>query len=1221
MKRLIYLIFFLAIHSTCYGQYAELRGTIVDDQNTPFPDLTVLLFQGENVANVSATDENGQYMMSSIVPGMYSLRVEAPGYSKYQQNIRFFVGKTEIRNINLRSSNDTLPDIIVYGESIESENVSGEIEKERLDKGTGTTVGDIVKGNPKIRSINGQYAVGPNRPTGTGILVNNNRLIGPSPITVDGMQAISVIDNGVLARYGGFSGGAIRYTPSLVGLDDVNAIRFQTSSAFNKYHFNQLTYQWSRALKIDYGNVENRAFVKWGTSLLAVYDYKKDPRPLYNGTWRVKESSMQKLRENPLTSSELVGAKVSSASFLTEDDLERVQARDNASRHNASGQFQIYHQPNWRSRIQWINRYQYLKQRLTSTPNQLLNSENNPEQVNHFIHSQLLYNNRIKTPYDRYGESLRNQEDVISRMSYSLELDFQQNVSTVQHLQHRDNFFNYGHVGRFETLKSPIYNYVENSKLVYNSETDSFVNLRGFWEYGGYTDTSVHFTPGSLNSERANYTRSILQSVGSFENIGRIQEAGGVVNGFNIPNIYSLYFDQGSITGGFGKSHNTQLSVNAYTELAIHPFKNKKLQHDVEFGVSFRKENRSYYNLSANNLWRLMPLLVNDHIRHDDPTKAYLSQDQNGKFTDTLFYHTSVDLDAQKVFDERLRDRLIAQGRATESSFIDINNLNPEDFKISDFSADELLNNGSPYVSYAGYDHTGKRRNGRSGISNFLNNPLDRNIDAYSPVEMAAWIQDKFVFKDLIVRAGLRLERFDANQPVLKDPYLLHPAHTVGEVQEIQGFAVDHPDHIGSDYVVYVNDAKAPSAVTGYRNGNNWYDANGLEISDPSIIANKSSGGTIQPYLINPENRDISAAAFEDYTTQILALPRINFSFPLNSYTLFYFYYDKLAQYPSQRQLFAPYSDYFEMELASGKVFANPAMKPRVKTEYQLGYKQFIGKKSTIDISASYAFVKNDFNQFRMEYAYPYAYTTYSNVDFSTTKRLIATYELRGDNLYMNVSYGLQFSEGTGSNVNSAASLLQVGQPNLRSLYPMDFDQRHSVKGNLTYQFGSGSKMDEYKGPYIGKNQILKNAFISVGFQALSGTPFTKILQAVPTAQSSLGVATRSQTSGNPQGSRLPWQFNTDLRFEKAFKMTDAGQSLNLYVMVSNLLNNRIVNSVYSYTGLPEDDGYLNSPAGRQQIVNQLDAHTFSMLYEMRMSENFNLASGTNVQIGCRLNF
>ena len=44
---------------------------------------------------------------------------------------------------------------------------------------------------------------------------------------------------------------------------------------------------------------------------------------------------------------------------------------------------------------------------------------------------------------------------------------------------------------------------------------------------------------------------------------------------------------------------------------------------------------------------------------------------------------------------------------------------------------------------------------------------------------MAGYIQDKFAFNDLLFNIGLRVDRYDLNQMVLKDPYLFYNAYTV----------------------------------------------------------------------------------------------------------------------------------------------------------------------------------------------------------------------------------------------------------------------------------------------------------------------------------------------------------------------------------------------------------------------------------------------------------
>ncbi len=94
------------------------------------------------------------------------------------------------------------------------------------------------------------------------------------------------------------------------------------------------------------------------------------------------------------------------------------------------------------------------------------------------------------------------------------------------------------------------------------------------------------------------------------------------------------------------------------------------------------------------------------------------------------------------------------------------------------------------------------------------------------------------------------------------------------------------PSTIGDDYVVYVDDIENPSAVVGYRDGDIWYNADGLVISDPSLLA-EAAGGKIAPYLTDQSIQDdslgmVNTSAFKDYKPETTFNPRISFSFPIS---------------------------------------------------------------------------------------------------------------------------------------------------------------------------------------------------------------------------------------------------------------------------------------------------------------------------------------------------
>jgi len=151
---------------------------------------------------------------------------------------------------------------------------------------------------------------------------------------------------------------------------------------------------------------------------------------------------------------------------------------------------------------------------------------------------------------------------------------------------------------------------------------------------------------------------------------------------------------------------------------------------------------------------------------------------------------------------------------------------------------------------------------------------------------MAGYIQDQFAFNDLIFNIGVRVDRFDANQKVLEDPFLLYPAHDVSNISSVSGFEnVSHPSNMGDDFVVYVDKVRDPTRVIGYRNEYIWYNADGIEILDPTIL---DVGNGIAPALLNPEQSQVTISSFKDYDPQINVMPRISFSFPISDEALFF---------------------------------------------------------------------------------------------------------------------------------------------------------------------------------------------------------------------------------------------------------------------------------------------------------------------------------------------
>ena len=631
--------------------------------------------------------------------------------------------------------------------------------------------------------------------------------------------------------------------------------------------------------------------------------------------------------------------------------------------------------------------------------------------------------------------------------------------------------------------------------------------------------------------------------------------------------------------------------------------------HTAKVGLYFEQRVSRAYTVNAMNLWELMYQSANEGLQLDK-SDPYLHYNAMGQFMDSISY-PQVFNDKQSEFSKRLRQTLIDKGvrdeygrLVTPESYVNVHGLNPDDLSLDLFTAEELLGSGgnNQYVSYFGYDYLGNKTRKNFGVSEFLDDPENRSLGAFRPIYAAMYLQDRIELKDMIFRLGVRIERFDANTPVLKDPYSLYPVRQVSEVSSLNGNAVKHPSTVGNDYLVYVNDVKNPTKVVGYRKGNEWYNEDGLRITDPGQLAQKTTSGTIQPFLVDASEEKLTRQSFKDYEAKVLVLPRFSVEFPISDDARFFAYYDVLAQRPSN--VFTPLDDYYFMRFNPTKVVNNPDLKPQITTDYEIGFRQLLTRSSSLSLTASYREQRNMIQLVRYYQAYPVSYISYGNIDLSTIKGLRAEYQLQRRHFTLNASYSFQIAEGTGSGTSSQAGLISAGQPNLRNLFPLSYDVRHNIKMIFFQNFGAGK---EYEGPVVSGKKILEHTGVGLTLNAFSGRPYTATSIATPDAQS--GIASRSPLRGTPFGSRLPWSLGNNLNIHRDFPVTlgkREGQPIEGYftltLWMENFLNIQNREAVHSYSGSASTDGYLSSANGRNATESATNAQSFIDLYNTALA-------------------
>lgn len=1254
--------------------YGQLRGTVKDGvNNQPLISATVKLEQNGRMVDGLNTNYDGEFSFQTITPGDYELVVSYVGYDEYKIPVTIAADAIIFRDVKMSKGGDggkmLGPAIVRSGKKlIEEDNQNKTLTEKEIKRLPTRNVNNIAGLTAGVNVTRNGVSFRGSRTDGTAYFIDGVRVIGAFGQTQAAQGQISIYQNGIPAQFGDFTGGAISVTtrgPSrnhrgsfeMISSTPTEFIkltgdRFDNDNRLlrqNRFDFNQLEGFASGPLYIkNKGAGGGKERVVLGYMVAANYSYQRDPSPSFVGVYKVNDEKLAEIEQNPLVPN-ANGGLVHAGNYLTMQDMENVRVRPNSRSTGGNLQGKIDWRPNKNTDLSFYTSLQYGGG--AAVNNSIMNYRLNALSDNLTIRSYLRFTQRIATDTSRN----KSGKTSISNAYYTLRVDYQNTLSRGYDPIHGDRIFDYGYIGKFDRYQTENFVYrgdINNpdvpSRMFIDQNGDT-VYLRNYFEQIGFRDTAYVFTRAdqfiegergkNMNPLRANYTSNLYDFYNQrgfrFQNDFQVQQAQGLLNGFNPPNVYSIWATPGFVTANYNKGQAERFTFFGMAELQIKGPGNKgrkAVPHDLQFGLMYEQTVNRGWGLNASRLWFLMPQLMNSHLTELDRSNPILSYDENGVFLDTVRYNRFVNQNQQTNFDRNFRDKLIREGRKdingrpiSETSFVEVNSFTPDDMELNMFNANELLNNGNSLVSYFGYDHLGRIVRGKPSVEDFTNNPDQRLLGAFQPIYAALWLQDKFAYKDIIFRLGLRVEGYDANQLVLEDPYSLYPIKKKSEVNELNGTAVKHPSNMGDDYKVYVNDVSNPTRILGYRDGDQWYDAGGNELVNPEIIANQTNTGRIAPFLVDPNNQQITRNSFRDYTPQINMLPRILFSFPIREDANFYASFDVLAQRPLSGASFMTIDNYFYMNQRNSGAFANPNLTPRIKTEYQIGFKQMLGEKSALELGAYYAEIKNDIQLFQYNQAYPVTYISYQNIDFSTIKGFTTEYQLNGDHLSLTANYNLQFADGTGSNPNAAAALIASGQPNLRTMFPLgDLDIRHQVRMIFNYNFGRNSMRSKYAGPLWGE-KYLQDVNANIVLTANSGLPYTQTN--VPTQ---IGSADRANIKGTPFGSRLPWQYNVDLNLAKDF-LIKRGQdkfgeekkpwSATGFLWVTNVFNFERISGVYSYTGSPVDDGFVNSPRGQQAVSEQLSAQSYTDLYRILVTNPNNFLAPRFARLGVRFNF
>lgn len=370
--------------------------------------------------------------------------------------------------------------------------------------------------------------------------------------------------------------------------------------------------------------------------------------------------------------------------------------------------------------------------------------------------------------------------------------------------------------------------------------------------------------------------------------------------------------------------------------------------------------------------------------------------------------------------------------------------------------------------------------------------------------------------------------------------------------------------------------------------------------------------------LVGPDGIIATDDDFVQSKMKYFVSPRLGFSFPVTDKTIFHAQYGKMVQMPQLSLLYVSRETmqrFFSTSLQD--VIENSALQPTKLTSYEIGLKNQVSNIIDLGITAFYKESTDLIGAARIvatpDGKVPVGFVAYDNTDFAISRGLDFYFHLRRTyRLAIDVAYTLAYATGTGSDAFSKTSLANNPTQELpQFVYSLDYDQRHTGSIILDYRFGENDVPQGFIG------SVLKNLGANIDFSFNSGRPYTRrqVAQASTTFSGDAIYSSKNELYTD-------WNFRLDMKIDKTVNLLKT--SWNFYIYIINVLDTKIVNDIFEGTGLPDDNGYLQTPTGASVWATN---PAFRKYWPERVSFLTNWPNGSNwgpprqVRFGLNISF
>ncbi|MDI6802350.1 MAG: TonB-dependent receptor plug domain-containing protein [Bacteroidota bacterium] len=351
-----------------------------------------------------------------------------------------------------------------------------------------------------------------------------------------------------------------------------------------------------------------------------------------------------------------------------------------------------------------------------------------------------------------------------------------------------------------------------------------------------------------------------------------------------------------------------------------------------------------------------------------------------------------------------------------------------------------------------------------------------------------------------------------------------------------------------------------------------------------------------------------------------LFLPRFSFITQLNERTDVYFSLGKYARYVPLDEVLISTRDLNQMLIDGHSYYglkgsiSGQFLQPEHTMHYEAGISHRFNKLVAADVRLYYKLLSN---QAQLAWAdstvnYPRSLVL-KNDGGGKASGFELTFHFTPESRFAaQLNYSLTDASGNNSdsreNWKTLASGWYRGHPQQypqNASYPFSYNPTHH--GSLMLEF----KFDERDGWLLDGLRLIQIASFH------NGKRYTRVDPVGYYAYGSYkpGVVSiinplYSVPGETPNASSTPWYFNVDLRIEKTFLKSPVRALLSLDIL--NLFNRRNVLNVYPTTGIPTDDGWLNSlPA--QQFITSPDYEKAYRIFNLQNRWAYMTATGFDI--------